>query len=122
MGSASGPGFCITEGYSDEKKPRHQVLSEVIFRYMPLISPVNEKVFCAFYKAMTYSDIKLDKNLSISNLEHILPYIVSITYSYRHLSKWNMNSVSFSYIHVFFYNKKIIGSQMPLYFSSASST
>lgn len=64
MGSASGPGFCITEGYSDEKKPRHQVLSEVIFRYMPLISPVNEKVkFCAFDKAMTYSDIKLDKNL-----------------------------------------------------------
>lgn len=30
-----------------------------------------------------------------------------------------MNSVSFSYIHVFFYNKKIIGSQLPLYFSSA---
>lgn len=75
MGSASGPGFCITEGYSDEKKPRHQVLSEVIFRYMPLISPVNEKVFCAFYKAMTYFDIKRDKNLSISNLEHILPYM-----------------------------------------------
>lgn len=73
MGSASGPGFCITEGYSDEKKLRQQVLSEVIFRYMPLISPVNEKVFFAFYKAMTYSDIKLDKNLSISNLEHILP-------------------------------------------------
>lgn len=43
VGSASGPGFCITEGYSDEKKPRHQVLSEEIFRYMPLISPVNEK-------------------------------------------------------------------------------
>lgn len=82
MGSASGPGFCITEGYSDEKKPRHQVLSEVIFRYMPLISPVNEKVFCAFYKAMTYSDIKLDKNLKYHNLEHNLPYM-SITYSYR---------------------------------------
>lgn len=42
---------------------------------MPLISPVNEKVFCAFHKAMTYFDIKLDKNLSISNLEHILPYM-----------------------------------------------
>lgn len=121
MGSASGPGFCITEGYSDEKKPRHEVLSEEIFRYMPLISPVNEKVFCAFYKAMTYSDIKLDKNLSISNLEHNLPYMF-LYHSYRHLSKWNMNSVSFSYIHVFFYYKKIIGSQLPLYFSSAPST
>lgn len=86
MGSASGPGFCITEGYSDEKKPRQQVLSEVIFRYMPLISPVNEKVFCAFYKAMTYSDIKLDKNLSISNLEHILPYmflLLTVTDTYQ---------------------------------------
>lgn len=43
VGSASGPGFCITEGYSDEKKPRHEVLSEVIFRYTPLISPISEK-------------------------------------------------------------------------------